>query len=61
MFNSSLKSKKPIVQAKKPESKVNEQESKEMLNQLLDEFDNNEDLVENAHALKAPVDVAFNK
>ena len=40
---------------------MNEQESKEMLNQLLDEFDNNEDLVENTHALKAPVDVAFNK
>ena len=32
-----------------------------MLNQLLDEFDNNEDLVENIHAQKAPVDVAYNK
>jgi len=46
MYNNAIKKQKNPVQAKKPVVKVSEQESKDVMNQLFDDLDNNEDLNE---------------
>lgn len=48
---------------KKPAAKVNEQESKDIMNQLFDDLDHNEQLVENnaVNQFKTPVAVVYNK
>ena len=63
MFNASLKPKKAPVQSRKPAAaaKVNEQESKDIMNQLLDDLDGNENLEEFEKTKKQPAIVAYNK
>ena len=63
MFNSSLAGKKPAIKKAAPVPKVNEQESKDIMNQLYDDLDQNEDaLIEQRMVQIQPVQpLAFNK